>query len=269
MLYRNGRLRKGAELPVDRRGKKIRPGKLREGAAAIAADGPFRCIFRNNLIHHNHHGGIVLFRGDAVNYGEHNRIYHNTIYMPKEFRNVYGVKLAVTTQHTRFRNNIIVTADAPCIWLGRGASRGFHSDYNYMFRLDDKEVTRRERDDYSLQRWQKILRQDRASQRVRPLFVDPDNPDPNERDFRLQKSSRLPGRAQFVNEVPNDILGNWRHGRNVTPGCYEMRPSKVNPNQHHKRRPKSHKRPGAKPDKPPTETPKPPPDDGIILPPID
>jgi hypothetical protein len=48
-----------------------------------------------------------------------------------------------------------------------------------------------------------------------------------------------------------------------------MRPSKVNPHQHHRRPTKKHNRPDKQPDKQPDKDPDPDDGGGVVLPPID
>ncbi|MCG3180066.1 MAG: hypothetical protein BIFFINMI_02420 [Phycisphaerae bacterium] len=266
-LYANGRLKEGGVLPTDERGRPIRPQGLRFGAAAISADGPKNCVFMNNVIHHNFNGGICLFRATAENFGTGNRVWHNTIYLPASTQKAYGIQLAVTTSGTQVRNNIIVTAEAPCLWIGKGGSSGMQSDYNVFGRKDDKESLRHDKDDLMLQRWQNIYRLDRNSMRQMPVFVDPDNEDLAKCDFHLNDNS-LVRRCLPEPGVPLDIEGKFHSRNQVTAGAYEARPSSTDPRggQAPQPPPRQPTQPPKPPDDKPPDNPGPGP---IILPPLD
>ncbi|MDD4891914.1 MAG: right-handed parallel beta-helix repeat-containing protein [Phycisphaerae bacterium] len=269
VLYSNGqlKLKPGVHLPVDEKtGKEIRPTAMRYGAAAITLDGTERAMIRNNLIYRNGFGGIVLYRDDSKRTGLNNRVLHNTIYLA-ECGSAYGVYVALNVNEAHLFNNILVTAEGPVIWLGDNATKGLRSDGNVIFRLDNKEPVKRDKEDISLAQWQSLFRIDGKSiGGFKPPFTDPDNTDLAKCDFNLKKESSMAGKCQFNWEAQTDCLGQYRPKDKVTPGCYELTPAQagtaVPENPHHRHRPDPSTNPG------PTPTPKPTSKDPIVLPPL-
>jgi len=270
VLYANGRLKDGAQLPRDEKGKEIHPVSLREGSAAICGDGVEYARICNNLIYRNSVGGIVLYRQFAARAGQHDRVLHNTIYLA-DSGGAFGVNLALSTQDTSVYNNLIVTAQGPAIFLGPNASRDLHSDFNVLFRLDNKDALRREKEDLPLTRWQELYKIDMNSVVFKPPFVDPDNTDLAKCDFQLKPESSLGGKCRFNWESQTDCLGLWRPRDKVTPGCYELNPTAGNPNEQPPnpaaRRPKHGPGDSTPPPPPPSNPPKPK-DPTDVLPPL-
>lgn len=225
VLFANGKQRPGVRGPVDEKGREIQPIRLRYGAAAIALDGAEHATVRNNLVYRNFQGGIVLYRDFGLRAGQHSRVLHNTVYLPADSGGAYGLYLALMTQDTSVYNNILVTASGPVIWLGSGATRDLKSDGNILFRLDNKDPLRRDKEDLSLARWQELFRLERGSMLFNPPFVDAENEDSLKCDFTPKTEAKLGGKCLFNWEAPTDCLGNWRPKEKVTPGCYELNPT--------------------------------------------
>ena len=230
-FYANGQPKADApRITVkDAKGKEVDElTPLREGPAAICGDSVEQAIIRNNLIHRNPGGGIVLYRQFGARAGQHNCVLHNTIYLI-DCGGAYGLYLSTSTQDTGVHNNVIVTDSGPAMWLGPNASRDLHSDYNVFFRKDGKDPVKREQEELPLTRWQNLYSIDRNSILLNPPFVDPDNKDQTKCDYRLKAESTLENRCPFNGEVPNDLLGQWRPKSKVTAGCYEMNPTAESP----------------------------------------
>ena len=269
-LYANGQPKPGAPSLLDERGKVAELTPLRVGAAAICGDSIEQAVIRNNLIHHNPVGGIALYRQFGARAGQHDRVLHNTIYLPDDGA-AYGLNLAMSTQDTAVHNNVIVTDSGPAVWLGPNASRDLHSDYNVFFRKDGKDAFKREQEELPLTRWQNLYGIDRNSILLNPPFVDPDNKELPKCDFRLKPESTLENRCPFNDEVPSDLLGQWRPKAKVTAGCFEMNPTAESPTPPGQpRRVRAAKSPVPAGEKPATPDPttKPPDNPGPVLPPL-
>jgi parallel beta helix pectate lyase-like protein len=173
------------------------------GAGALSLMGVQRSLIRNNLLHGNRSGGIVLYdNGQGPSYAcKNNQIYHNTVVFQSGGR--YGIRLVEGSTGNQITNNIFSVAGGPCL----STDEPVQSNYN-CFRGTSIA------NGGSLSSWRSSTGNDENSIESDPGLTG---------DFHLAAHSAAIDGGMSLSGTSVDKDGMLRpHGANPDIGCYEF-----------------------------------------------
>jgi len=174
------------------------------GGSALNLDGVQNSKIYNNILYDNYATGIALFKGDASDGSKYNKIFHNTVIMPKDGR--WCVLFKNNSSHNLFMNNVCVSQHSyrGALSIDDSSLIGFKSDYNAytpIFTLDDSHST------ISLNDWQMITKNDKNSfavKNINKLF------DYTFKDFEPSNNGPLYNKGIYNREFGFDFNGKTR-----------------------------------------------------------
>lgn len=186
------------------------------GGSGINGDGVHDSLFASNLLYDNHASGISLYRIDAAEGSQNNRVFNNTVLMAADGR--WALNIQDGSTGAKVYNNILLTAHPyrGAINISPDSLSGFVSDRNIVtprFTFDGGDSV------LSLTQWQARSGQDGRSRTstARMLFVDAAGD-----DFRLKATSPAVDGGRTLTLVVDDLLGTPRpQGAGYDIGAYE------------------------------------------------
>ncbi|MFK5892530.1 MAG: right-handed parallel beta-helix repeat-containing protein [Pseudomonadota bacterium] len=177
-------------------------GKI--GGAALNLDGVQFSKIYNNLLYDNQATGIAIFKGDGGDGSKNNKIYNNTVIMPKNSR--WCILFKNESSNNTFFNNICINQDnyKGSIYIDKTSLAGFKSDYNALtpiFNIDGKQTIK------NLSLWQKLTGND-----INSLSVNSPHSLFNYKlkQFIPLKNSQLINSGDINTSSSHDILANKR-----------------------------------------------------------
>ncbi len=184
------------------------------GGAAINLASVRDSLIANNLIYHNHAGGIAAWDDDQGNQwgSKDNKYYNNTIHMPSDGR--WAINLKNGSTGSKVYNNILIHENAARggLEIDTSSLTGFLSDYNVLTRVSVDETT------MSLPDWQSTYSRDAHSfsQTAGQTFLSPGT------DYHLLVTALAIDAGSTLPEITDDLDGNARpQGTAYDIGAYE------------------------------------------------